>query len=128
MSHLGQASTFVRIENYSDIVSFSDDLRKWLSCHEAHNIHIGSDYSTDNSDLDDYYNESVDGKKSDATRLELQTRSWEDWHRVQVDKIKAIMLKNASRTPAGVMIDADTAAEEIFGTTFLKFEQGGKHK
>lgn len=51
-------------------VYFMDDLITWLSVHEGHNIHIGSDYSTDMWDLEDYRVEAIDGTTHKLTILE----------------------------------------------------------
>lgn len=65
------SSTFV-LDDKDSMIGFLDDLQRWLSRHEGHNIHIGSDYSTDMWDLDDYHSETVDGKISKLSNMDVR--------------------------------------------------------
>ena len=98
-------NTEVRVKDEDVMISFLNDLRKWLSRHEGHDIHIGSDYSTDMMDLDDYRNESVDGKVSDCTRAEAREKSMDEWIETSIREIDSIIqecinMKKKSRDAA----------------------------
>lgn len=68
----------LRIEDCDDKMQFLDDLYTWLGVHEGHNILIGSDYSTDNMDLDNYRVESIDGVTHELTIIEEQEQGYKD--------------------------------------------------
>lgn len=101
-------------DRYERWTGFVSDLKRWLSKHEGHNTHIGSDYTTDVMDLDDYRNESVDGKVSDATRLEQRTLGCKDWRKARVQAIKDTIMECKSTGAYGHLIDVDKAAETLY--------------
>lgn len=72
-------------------IFFLDDLVAWLSRHENHDVHIGSDYSTDFMDLDEYRDETVDGKISSMTRIEAKLSSINQWSETVVRSIQIII-------------------------------------
>jgi hypothetical protein len=114
-------------ELVEDISRYLADFEKWLSRHESHNIHIGSDYTTDMMDLCDYFNETVGGAKSDVTRLELASRNADRWRSAGIDKVKSIILAHKSKGAYGIVIDVDGAAEALYNQYCIDIaiEQGG---
>ena len=84
---------------------FMSDLKKWLSRHEGHNIHIGSDYTTDSMDLDNYHNETVDNKVSRYTQLEYGVKGTDEWVVNKKRDIKDILDEHAS---------SDDTVEELY--------------
>lgn len=83
----------VLIENQEHIFSFLSDLRRWLSKHEGHNLHVGSDYSTDMMDFGDYYEETVDGKKSVITVNDAHMQSVDAMEETVIREIEGILGK-----------------------------------
>lgn len=100
-----------------EVSSFLNDLSKWLSRHQTHNIHIGSDYSTDMMDLDDYHNESVDGKVSDCTRFEVRCKSVDEWEATARKQIEQVIRKHKDEITHGNM---GTVSNELY----QKFSMG----
>jgi hypothetical protein len=92
--------------------SFLNDLRKWVSRHQGHSTYIGSDYTTDVMELDDYRDETVDGKVNDYTRLEAKTRTAEGWRNAGIEKIKGLIMEHSA--PHGVVIDLNAAATALY--------------
>lgn len=88
------------------IVFFLNDLKRWLTKHEGHVIYIGSDYSTDMMDLDNYYDETVDGKKGSMTRHEVQMGCLQDLEERALEDIKETIRKHED--------DLDAAARELY--------------
>lgn len=117
-SALASASVFMEVSNHDYLVMFLDDLYSWLCRHQGHNIHVGSDYTIDAADLRKYYNESVDGRRSDATRLELETRSWKDWRKVRIEAIKNTIRDCKLSSAYGLMVDVDRLAEQLYDKHF----------
>lgn len=87
-TYLAKLRATFELQDGEDITSFLNDLHSWLGRHFGHDIHIGSDYSTDMMDLGDYRNESVDGKVSDCTRAEAQEKSMEEWAETSIQRIE----------------------------------------
>jgi hypothetical protein len=82
----------VDLDDIADrIFNFLTDLSTWLSRHEGHDIHIGSDYSTELANLDEYRNESMDGKVSVFTRYEARCKSISEWRQTAVNEIKRVI-------------------------------------
>lgn len=81
----------LEIDNKDRIISFLDDLAAWLFRHQAHQIHIGSDYSTDLADLGDYYSETVDGKVSKITRYEAQCLDTNAFEETSIQEISTVI-------------------------------------
>lgn len=93
-------------DNEERYISFFDDLMIWLKRHEGHNTHIGSSYSTDMMDDEDYRNETLSGHVDTMTRGEKMV-GMEVEARVQtVEDIKGIIDKHGSNTQA--------AAQELY--------------
>lgn len=65
---LARVNSLIELDDCDRYIKFLDDLHKWLGRHESHLIYVGSDYSTDAMDLEDYHEEAVDGKVSKMTR------------------------------------------------------------
>jgi len=63
----------IEILDKEKAISYLDNLRTWLERHQGHRIHIGSNYSTDMMDIDDYYDETVKGNVSKITRHEARS-------------------------------------------------------
>ncbi len=122
LSNLEELLKLVKVDKngLASLLSFLEDLATWLSRHEGHNIHVGSDYTTDMMDLDDYHNESVDGKVSDYTRLEAQTKSVNEWRQTSINSIKKVLRECESTGAYGLMVDVDKAAVELYD----KFSMG----
>lgn len=108
----------ISIELHRDLreswIGFLDDLREWVSRHKDHNIFIGSDYTTDHMDLDDYRDETVDGDVADYTRLEAQTRTAEEWRNAGIEKIAGIIMSCVSNGVYGTTIDVKATAEKLY--------------
>lgn len=93
--------------DFADIaIVFLDQLSVWLKRHQGHNIHIGSDYSTDMMDLEEYHNETVGGVVDKLTRINSQLATVGIIERDSVQQIKSTILKHGS--------DADAAAKELY--------------
>ena len=67
--------------------SFLDDLSAWLCVHESHDIHVGSDYSTDMWDFEDYRVEGVDGAAHTLTIMEERKEREEAISKTEVKAI-----------------------------------------
>lgn len=111
--NLATLKTLIDIEDdrYRSWMDFLDGLRKWLSRHEGHNIHIGSDYTTDMMDLDDYHNESVEGKVSSCTRYEARCKSVDEWEATARKEIGQIIRKHKDEIAHN---NTDTVANELY--------------
>lgn len=96
----------VELEDYNRYTSFLDNLSRWLGRHEDHNFHIGSDYSTDMMDLEDYRDESLGGEVSRLTRHEIDMGYYNDFVKSQINDIKEIITKHGG--------DVDSAAKELY--------------
>lgn len=88
------------------ITSFLDDLISWLGRHEGHVSNIGSDYSTDGMDLEDYYDEAVDGTKNSMTRHEVQMGCLQVFEKRALEDIKNTIREHGD--------DLDGAARELY--------------
>lgn len=99
------------IENEGNIVSFLDDLRTWLSRHIGHKTHIGSDYSTDVMDLDDYHNEAISGEVSSLTRHEARMESVNEWELKTIREIEQVIGEHSTEIKAG---DTGPVARELY--------------
>lgn len=95
---LSRFHSVFEFDDHERYVSFLDDLKGWLSRHQIHSIHIGSDYSTDGMDLEDYYDESIDGKKSSMTRGEIEMSCFKDWEERSIGDIEEIIKKHGENT------------------------------
>lgn len=101
-------------DHIQNVYGFLSDLNVWLSRHEDHNFHIGSDYTTDMMDLDEYHNETVRGEVSDYTRLEAEQRTADEWRERGTEKIAGIIMSCKSKGAYGSMIDVKAAAEKLY--------------
>lgn len=81
----------LKLSDAETTVSFLNDLKLWLERHEEHDIHIGSDYSTDMMELDDHYEEAVDGKRSVVTLLEACMQSVSAMEETAVREIEDVI-------------------------------------
>ncbi len=98
-------------EKFNRWNDFMEDLRTWLTKHNGHHVHIGSDYSTDTMNLDDYHNESVDGKVSDCTRHEAMSKDVSEWRQTSINEIKQIITRHGINIELGKL---DVVAEELY--------------
>lgn len=100
-----------RLEDEDTMISFLDDLRRWASRHEGHNVHIGSDYSTDMMDLEEYHDETVDGEVSDLTEFEAQVQAMKGLEERTINKIRDVLM---SRKLSGTARAFNSAARELY--------------
>lgn len=89
---LADLDPIVDIDGLKDhLIPFIDDLQRWLGRHKDHDIHIGSDYSTDMMDLENYHNETVDGKVDKRTRIECQLQAVNEIEAESIERIKKVI-------------------------------------
>ncbi len=81
----------VLIEDAESIIDFLDDLSKWLKRHQGHSFHIGSDYSIDGMDIDEYRNETLAGTVSALTRQEVALANYNEWNQSYILEIEGMV-------------------------------------
>lgn len=108
---LATLSNILRLRDKDAVMSFLDDLHRWLGIHFGHKLHIGSDYSTDIMDLDDYHNEIMDGKISSLTRAEARQKGVEEWEQTRRKEIGYIIRKHKDEIAHG---NTGTVANELY--------------
>lgn len=103
--------TVIELDGCEHATGFLDDLTTWLGRHEGHYIHIGSGYSTDMMDLDDYHNETVDGQVSRFSRLEVDLAYYNEWQESSILDIQKVIEEYADNKDD---MSSRKIAEELF--------------
>lgn len=81
----------MEMDDQKRIVGFLDDLIVWLGVHEGHNIHVGSDYSTDMMDLEIYKKEAINGTTHKLTMIEEEEEARSKAEAKGIDTIKGLI-------------------------------------
>lgn len=81
----------VEILDVERATSFLDNLGTWLERHKDHEIHIGSDYSTDMMELDDYHDETIKGKVAKITKHEARCLDANAFEETSIQEISTVI-------------------------------------